>query len=220
MFEDLILPVRCDHDNACVLVERLKSRGVIIGTDEAGRGALAGPVTAAAVYLTQEQEDTLISMGLKDSKRISPHGREKLFSAMNDLRVMWRVSMCSPEIIDKDNVLNASLHAMSCAVSGVARSTGGAECVIVDGNQRITELNLPQWVLVKADDLIPCVSAASVIAKVIRDRLMVILSGKYPGYELDVNKGYPTRKHMDSVRRLGLSPIHRRTFCRKIMNRR
>ena len=218
MFDDLFLPMRCEHDDALALFGELKTRGLIIGTDEAGRGALAGPVVAAAVYLTDSQEESLISMGLRDSKRISPNGREKLFAAMNESGVMWRAYMGDNLRVDRDNVLNAALWAMGKSVARVAHKLTGNIACVVDGNERIPELDMKQWVLIRADDLIPCVSAASIVAKVIRDRLMVIYSRRYPGYELERNKGYPTQRHINALRGLGLSEIHRRTFCRKIMN--
>ena len=218
MFDDLILPMRCERDDAISLFGELKTRGLIIGTDEAGRGSLAGPVVAAAVYLTDEQEESLTAMGLKDSKRVSPNGREKLFSAMNEAGVIWRAYMADNFQVDRDNVLNAALWAMGEAVTRVARNLTGNIACVVDGNERIPELDIKQWVLIRADDLIPCVSAASVVAKVIRDRLMAILSERYPGYELERNKGYPTQRHINALRGLGLSEIHRKTFCRKIMN--
>ena len=218
MFDDLILPMRCGHDDALALFGELKTRGLVIGTDEAGRGSLAGPVVAAAVYLTDEQEEALTEMGLKDSKRISPKGREKLFSAMNEAGVLWRAYMADNLRVDRDNVLNASLWAMGEAVTRVARKLSGNIACVVDGNERITELDIPQWVLIRGDDLIPCVSAASVVAKVIRDRLMIIFSERYPGYSLESNKGYPTQRHINALRGIGLSEIHRKTFCRKIMN--
>ena len=218
MFDDLILPMRCEHDDALALFRRLKSRGLIIGTDEAGRGSLAGPVVAAAVYLTDEQEESLIAMGLKDSKRVSHNGREKLFAAMNEAGVLWRAYMADNFRVDRDNVLKASLWAMGESVSRVARKLSGKIACVVDGNERITEIDIPQWVLIRADDLIPCVSAASIVAKVLRDRLMVIYSERYPGYELERNKGYPTERHINALRGIGLSEIHRKTFCRRIMN--
>lgn len=216
--DDLILPPRCEHDEAIYFLRRLRERGVIIGTDEAGRGALAGPVVASAVYLTQEQEEELVAMGLRDSKRVTPMRREKLFEAMKDMGVIYRASMVSSQDIDAENVLNASLRAMRESVSKAAELTGGVECVVVDGDERINGLDIPQWVLVKADDLIPCVSAASIVAKVLRDRLMVILAKRYPNYGLETNKGYPTPHHIETVRRNGLSRIHRKTFCRKILS--
>ena len=218
MFDDLILPMRCGHDEAAALFGELKTRGLVIGTDEAGRGSLAGPVVAAAVYLTDEQEEALTEMGLKDSKRISPKGREKLFSAMNEAGVLWRAYMADNLRVDRDNVLNASLWAMGEAVTRVARKLSGNIACVVDGNERITGLDIPQWVLIRGDDLIPCVSAASIVAKVIRDRLMIIFSERYPGYSLESNKGYPTQRHINALRGIGLSEIHRKTFCRKIMN--
>ena len=218
LFDDLILPMRCEHDDALALFRRLKSRGLIIGTDEAGRGSLAGPVVAAAVYLTDEQEESLIAMGLKDSKRVSHNGREKLFAAMNEAGVLWRAYMADNFRIDRDNVLKASLWAMGESVSRVAQKLSGKIACVVDGNERITEIDIPQWVLIRADDLIPCVSAASIVAKVLRDRLMVIYSERYPGYELERNKGYPTERHINALRGIGLSEIHRKTFCRRIMN--
>ncbi len=210
--------MRCEHDDALALFRRLKSRGLIIGTDEAGRGSLAGPVVAAAVYLTDEQEESLIAMGLKDSKRVSHNGREKLFAAMNEAGVLWRAYMADNFRVDRDNVLKASLWAMGESVSRVARKLSGKIACVVDGNERITEIDIPQWVLIRADDLIPCVSAASIVAKVLRDRLMVIYSERYPGYELERNKGYPTERHINALRGIGLSEIHRKTFCRRIMN--
>ena len=218
MFDDLFLPMRCEHDDALALFGELKTRGLIIGTDEAGRGALAGPVVAAAVYLTDSQEESLTAMGLRDSKRISPNVREKLFAAMNESGVMWRAYMGDVQRVDRDNVLNAALWAMGKSVTRVVKNLTGNIACVVDGNERIPELEIKQWVLIRADDLIPCVSAASVVAKVIRDRLMAILSERYPGYELERNKGYPTQRHINALRGLGLSEIHRKTFCRKIMN--
>ena len=218
MFDDLFLPMRCEHDDALALFGELKTRGLIIGTDEAGRGALAGPVVAAAVYLTDSQEESLTAMGLRDSKRISPNVREKLFAAMNESGVMWRAYMGDVQRVDRDNVLNAALWTMGKSVARVANKLTGNIACVVDGNERIPELDIKQWVLIRADDLIPCVSAASVVAKVIRDRLMAILSERYPGYELERNKGYPTQRHINALRGLGLSEIHRKTFCRKIMN--
>ena len=218
MFDDLIPPMRCERNEALEILGKLKKRWKIIGTDEAGRGALAGPVSAAAVYLTDEQEEALNAMGLRDSKRISPNGREKLFSAMKELGVMWRVRMVDSKMIDSENVLNASLQAMGEAVTRLERNLTGKIGCVVDGNERIPDIDMEQWVLIRGDDLIPCVSAASVVAKVLRDRLMTIYSKKYPGYDLERNKGYPTQRHINAVRGLGLSEIHRRTFCRRIMN--
>ena len=220
MTDDLILTPRVEsHEEADELLKRLRERGIITGTDEAGRGALAGPVISAAVYLTDEQEHELLSMKLRDSKLMTPLRREKLFSAMNDMRVMWRAYSGSPEMIDRDNVLRASLWTMKkCAENLVRVLDREPSCVIVDGNERIPGMKYPQWVLIKADMFIPSVSAASVIAKVIRDRLMVKLDEKYPGDNFRQNKGYPTKQHMEAIREMGITEIHRKTFCLKILH--
>ena len=218
MTDDLILPPRCEKDEARYFLGKLRERGIVIGTDEAGRGALAGPVVAAAAYLTQDQEEKLCEMGLRDSKRVTLRGREKLFEAMKEMKVIYHASMVGAKDIDAENVLNASLRAMRESVIKATKLTGAAECVVVDGDTRINDLNIPQWVLIKADDLIPCVSAASIVAKVLRDKLMTLLAKRYPNYGLETNKGYPTPHHMKAIRRFGLSDIHRETFCRKILS--
>lgn len=221
LFEDLILPMRATHDDALYLLHELDKRGNVIGTDEAGRGALAGPVVAAAVYLTHEQEQILTAMKLRDSKRITPLGREKLFTAMQDIGVLWCAASGGVKRIDSDNILNASLWTMGQSVSRLAKRMKVAPaCVVVDGTERIPEIDIPQWVLIRADDLIPSVSAASVVAKVIRDRLMANYGLMYPIYDFGQNKGYPTAWHIDRLRTFGMSILHRRTFCRKILQER
>lgn len=218
--DDLILSPRVEsHEEAEALLNRLRERKgqIIIGTDEAGRGALAGPVVAAAVYLTPEQEHELLSMKLRDSKLMSPSNRERLFSAMNEMCVKWRAYSGSVERIDRDNVLKASLWTMGRCVENLVSILEEPSCVIVDGNERIPDIKFPQWVLIKADIFIPSVSAASVIAKVIRDRLMMNLDVNYPAYNFKQNKGYPTPQHMEMIRHTGLSEIHRKSFCRKIL---
>ena len=221
LFDDIILPPRCDIHDAREYLQELCRNGAVIGTDEAGRGALAGPVVAAAAVLTDRQEEELAGLGLRDSKRVTHGKREKIFEAMKKLGVKWRAYMVSEKIIDRDNILNASLRAMGVSVKKLAGKTeGGISCVVVDGTEEIPGLGLPQWVLVRAYDLIPCVSAASIAAKVIRDRLMVILSGRYPEYGFAQNKGYPTARHIEAVKRLGISSAHRMTFCRKFLQER
>ena len=223
MCDDLILPSRAEREEALYFLGELRETGFSpIGTDEAGRGALAGPVIAAAVYLTVEQENKLLSMGLKDSKRVTYLGREKIFKAMNDMGVLWCADSGGIERIDRDNILNASLWAMGQSVTRLDEIMEEMEispsCVIVDGIERIPDINIPQWVLVGADNLIPSVSAASIIAKVIRDRIMINADGKYPDYNFEKNKGYPTAYHIDILKKLGMTDIHRRTFCRKILH--
>lgn len=222
LFNDLILNTRADINEARECLMELKAQGIVIGTDEAGRGALAGPVVAAAVYLTQEQEDELLTHKLRDSKRLTQNSREKIFAFMNEIGVKWSAYPAGIDLIERKNVLRASLFAMGKSVMNLVKKIARPpECVIVDGNERIDNLLFQQWTLIKADDLIPVVSAASIVAKVIRDRLMQNFDEKYPGYNFTRNKGYPTQQHIDIIKIRGICDIHRESFCRKfLLNRR
>lgn len=195
----------------------LRDKGMtVIGADEAGRGPLAGPVVAAAAVLTDEQEQRLLAMGLRDSKKMTAASRERVFAAMNELGVLWRAQAAGPDRIERDNILRASLWAMGRSVEKLRASAGDEPlCVVADGTFTI-ETDLPQCALVKADAKIAAVSAASVAAKVLRDRIMTRLDALFPGYGFASNKGYPTKTHREAVGRLGLSPVHRRLFCRKL----
>lgn len=218
MFDDLSLPMKCEADEIHEKLARIKSLGYVIGTDEAGRGSLAGPVVAAAAVLSREQEEKLLAMKLRDSKLISPQGREKIFEKIQALGVTWCVCQGSPKSIDEKNILRASLLAMSsCVKKLAAKLDSEPACVIVDGNQRIPELKLNQWILIRADRFIPVVSAASIIAKVVRDRLMKNYASQYPAYDFAKNKGYPTKAHIDAVKNFGISEIHRKSFCKKFV---
>ena len=218
LFNDLILPSKCSPDEAHEKLQKLKSLGYVIGTDEAGRGCLAGPVVAAAVILNEEQEEELLKIKLRDSKLISPNSREKIFSKIQEMGVLWRVSQGSPDLIDKQNILRASLITMSDCVKKLTRKINKSPaCIVVDGNQKIPEINFDQWILIKADKLIPVVSAASIVAKVLRDRLMKIYAEKYPVYDFAKNKGYPTKFHVDAVKKFGITEIHRKSFCKKFL---
>lgn len=218
MFKDLIFTPRADSEEAKELLQALRKRSTVIGTDEAGRGALAGPVIAAAVCLTQEQEEKLLALKLRDSKKLTPAGREKIFAAVKELGIPWEISSGDIERIDRDNILQASLWTMKqCVHKLSAKLEAEPVCVVVDGTEKIPGLEIPQWTLIQADNLIPVVSAASIIAKVIRDKLMTELDNKYPGYDLAKNKGYPTQVHIDAVKQKGMSEIHIVTFCRKFV---
>lgn len=189
--------------------------GAMVGTDEAGRGPLAGPVVAAAVSLTPGQEEALASLGLRDSKKLTPARRERLFAAMGELGVAWRAQAAGVERIDRDNIARASLWAMGQSVVRLRPFLPrDPECVVVDGILSIPGLPFPQCLLVAADALVPAVSAASVVAKVLRDRAMTALDRLWPGYGFARHKGYPTAAHREAVARHGLSPVHRRSFCR------
>jgi ribonuclease HII len=179
------------------------------GTDEAGRGPLAGPVVGAAVILTEDQMKHLLRSGLKDSKKLSETAREKIFTIINDIGVIWRARSASRERIDSMNILMASLWVMKESIMALPCEI---DHVIVDGNRTIHGLSMRQYTIVKADALIPEVMAASVIAKVIRDRTMKHLDVIYPQYGFAKHKGYPTSEHRAAIAKYGPSPIHRLSF--------
>lgn len=177
---------------------------LIAGIDEAGRGPLAGPVMAAAVILDPFRPIT----GLDDSKRLNPSRRAALEPVIQASALAWSVASASPAEIDALNILQATLLAMERAVQGLAFTPILA---LVDGN-RCPRLACPAQAIVGGDATVPAISAASILAKVARDRVMAHLDGLYPGYGLAVHKGYPTAAHLEALRHLGPSPIHRRSF--------
>ena len=182
---------------------------VIAGTDEAGRGPLAGPVVAAAVILTREQRSVLCACGLCDSKKLTEKSREKLFEKICELGVVWRAQAATPYRIDKTNILAASLW---CMRRSVEQLPVWPDLTLVDGNQRIPGLLSEQKCIVKGDDIVPAISAASVVAKVLRDRIMITFDAIYPEYNFAKHKGYPSALHREILQRKGPSPIHRLSF--------
>lgn len=183
---------------------------VVAGTDEAGRGPLAGPVYAAAVILPQG----LLIDGLNDSKKITEKKREKLFDIICQEAISYGIAYATPEEIDEYNILNASQLAMRRAV---AMLTPTPDLVLVDGNIA-REFPMDAKPIVKGDALSMSIAAASILAKVSRDRVMAELAKEYPQYQLEKHKGYPTPLHMSLVREFGPSPIHRKTFL-KFLNK-
>jgi len=177
----------------------------VAGVDEVGRGPLAGPVVTAAVIL---DPDKPIS-GLADSKVLSEKKREALFDEIKTKAKAWAIGRAEVEEIDNINILQATMLAMQRAVAGLALQPGH---VLVDGN-RCPDLLCTSEAIVKGDGKIPAISAASIIAKVTRDREMVLLDAEYPGYGLAGHKGYPTKAHMAALNDLGVTPIHRRSFA-------
>ena len=177
---------------------------MIAGVDEAGRGPLAGPVVAAAVILPR---DGAIE-GLDDSKRLSPERRRQLESVIRERALRWHVSLATVAEIDRLNILQATLLAMRRAVEGLGVSP---EMVLVDGN-RDPGLGLPTRTVVGGDRLHAEISAASILAKEYRDRAMRRLAGDHPEYGFDRHKGYPTRMHLEALRRHGPCAHHRRSF--------
>jgi ribonuclease HII len=187
-----------------ISLDELRALHLIAGVDEAGRGPLAGPVIAAAVILDINNPIE----GLTDSKKLSEKRRESVAKDIKEKALAWSVGRAEVEEIDAINILQASLLAMQRAVANL--SIKPME-VMVDGN-RCPRLECPVKAIVKGDLLIPVIGAASIIAKVTRDHEMMQLHKLYPGYGLDGHKGYPTKKHLQALEQLGVSPIHRRTF--------
>jgi ribonuclease HII len=178
--------------------------GLLAGVDEAGRGPLAGPVVAAAVIL----DDRNPISGLDDSKRLTARRREQLFDAIRAKALCVSVAQASVEEIDRFNILQATLLAMRRAVDGLRLKPVK---VLVDGN-RLPPLTVLAEALVGGDRLIPAISAASILAKVTRDRLMVQLDADHPEYGFAKHKGYGTIEHLAALQRCGASPHHRHSF--------
>lgn len=178
--------------------------GLLAGVDEVGRGPLAGPVVAAAVIL---DTDNPIE-GLADSKKLTEKRRELLFPLIKERALAWCIARASEAEIDQLNILQASLLAMRRAVMGLSQKPDG---VLVDGN-RCPELPYPSEAVIKGDSLVPAISAASILAKVVRDNEMVAFEKNYPGYGFAAHKGYPTAQHIQALKKLGITPIHRRSF--------
>lgn len=184
----------------------------MIGVDEAGRGSLAGPVVVAAVILDPEFPID----GLDDSKKLSPERRDALFGLIFNNR--HKVVAVSVDVIERVNILGATMNAMRFAVGSFADQLKDGAVVVVDGNIKIPEIPEDKQVaIVKADAKSACVAAASILAKVSRDRIMGAESDKYPGYGLEKNKGYGSPEHIEAIRSLGMCPIHRPSFCRKFL---
>lgn len=177
----------------------------IAGVDEAGRGALAGPVVAAAVILPSDFNEP----ELRESKQLTPSQRIKLQEQIQEHAIAWSADFLLPQYIDSMNILRASLEAMRRAVEKLAEKP---ELVVVDGKFLIPQLDFPQQAIVRADQKVRAVAAASVLAKTYRDRIMLQLHEEYPLYGWASNKGYPTRFHRQSIRDHGPSPHHRLSF--------
>lgn len=184
---------------------KTKSVKYVAGVDEVGRGPLAGDVVAAAVVLDPNNPIE----GLNDSKKLSEKRREILFELIIEKAAFWSIARASVAEIDEFNILQASLLAMKRAVDGLSCRP---DYVMVDGNK------LPNWdyaseAVIQGDGLIAQISAASILAKVTRDRELVALDRQYPGYGLAKHKGYPTKLHIEALERIGPSVIHRRSFA-------
>ena len=190
---------------------RAKGYKLIAGVDEAGRGPLAGPVFAAAVILPEG----CIIEGIDDSKKLSEKKREQLFDEICEKAIAYSIQSIDEKTIDKVNILNAVFLAMNNAVDNLSPSP---DYVIVDGNI-IKGMTLPHETVIKGDANSISIAAASILAKVSRDRLIKELSDKYPEYNLAKHKGYGTKEHIEAIKKYGPSEIHRLSFLTKILNK-
>lgn len=186
-----------------------KELGLVCGVDEAGRGPLAGPVCAAAVVLPPDWEP----VGLNDSKKLTPARREALYDEITARAVAWSVAYGSLEEIEELNILRATFLAMNRAVAALSLKPDFA---LVDGN-RDPGLGIPTRCEIKGDGRYACIAAASVLAKVSRDRLMEEADALYPEYGFSQHKGYGTKAHYEAIAKYGLSPIHRPSFLKKVL---
>ena len=180
---------------------------LICGVDEAGRGPLAGPVCAAAVILPEH----LQIPGLNDSKKLTDKKRRELFPVIQEQAVAYGIGLASEQEIDEINILQATFLAMRRALDQL---TVRPEIALIDGN-RETDFGLPVKTVVKGDSLSANIAAASILAKVTRDNLMMELAQQYPEYGFEIHKGYGTKAHYEALRTYGPCPIHRKTFLKK-----
>ena len=177
----------------------------IAGVDEVGRGPLAGDVVTSAVILDPSNPVE----GLRDSKKLSESRRDELAIIIREKAIAWSIARASVAEIDELNILQASLLAMKRAVEALTPQPG---YVLVDGN-RLPQWSYPSEPVVKGDDRVPAIAAASILAKVQRDNELVALEQQYPGYGFAAHKGYPTAAHLHALQSLGVTPVHRRSYA-------
>lgn len=189
---------------------RNKGYKYICGVDEAGRGPLAGPVCAAAVILPP---DTIIE-GVNDSKKLSEKKREELFDVVTGTALSYCIAFGSVEEIEEHNILATTMNTMKRAVEGLSMT---ADFAMIDGN-KLPPLDIPCEYIIKGDANSMSIAAASILAKVSRDRLMLEYANKYPQYGFEKHKGYGTKAHTDAILLYGPSPIHRMSFLKKLLN--
>ena len=181
---------------------------LICGVDEAGRGPLAGPVCAAAVILPQKTEIP----GLDDSKKLTEKKREQLFPLIQEKAISWNVAFASVEEIEERNILRATFLAMNRAISGLELQT---DLALIDGNQN-REIEMPSRCVIHGDARCASIAAASILAKVSRDHLMLELAEQFPQYSFERHKGYGTKVHYEALRKYGPSPVHRLSFLKNL----
>ena len=183
--------------------------GVLCGVDEAGRGPLCGPVCCAAVILNPEDP----IQGVTDSKKLSEKRREELYDQIIQRALAWHVEFVSPQEIDEKNILWATMAGMARAVSALETRPA---LVLIDGNRCPPGLEMPSRAVVKGDATSASIAAASILAKVSRDRYMCELDARYPQYQLAKHKGYPTALHYQLIQQYGIQPFYRRSFLKKL----
>lgn len=181
---------------------------VVCGADEAGAGPLAGPVFAAAVILPEHFDLPY----LNDSKKVTPKRREVLYDQIREQAVAYAIASVDEKEIDEINILNARMKAMDLAIHQLEPVP---EFVLIDGN-RNTGIHIPNRMVVKGDSLSASIAAASILAKVARDRFMLEMAERYPEYHFEQHKGYGTKLHYEMLRKYGPCPIHRRTFLKNL----
>ena len=181
----------------------------ICGIDEAGRGPLCGPVVAAAVILKRDDHIE----GVNDSKKLSEKKRELLYEEIKKRAVAYSVGIVDEKQIDEINILEATRLAMKKAVEGLSVK---AEYALVDAEKKVP-IDIPYTPIIKGDQLSESIAAASIIAKVTRDRMIIEMDKKYPEYNFKKNKGYGTREHIEAIKKHGMCDIHRKTFCKKFV---
>ena len=181
----------------------------ICGIDEAGRGPLCGPVVAAAVILKKDDHIE----GVNDSKKLSEKKRESLFETIKERAVAWSVGIVDEETIDNINILEATRLAMKKAVEGLKQKP---EYALVDAEKKVP-IDVPYSPIIKGDALSESIAAASIIAKVTRDHMIIELDKEYPEYGFAKNKGYGTKEHTEAIKKYGLCKAHRKSFCKKFI---
>ena len=183
--------------------------GVLCGVDEAGRGPLCGPVCCAAVILNPEDP----IQGVTDSKKLSEKRREEMYEQITQRALAWHVEFVSPQEIDEKNILWATMAGMARAVNALETRPA---LVLIDGNRCPPGLEMPSRAVVKGDATSASIAAASILAKVSRDRYMCELDAQYPQYQLAKHKGYPTALHYQLIQQYGIQPFYRRSFLKKL----
>lgn len=191
------------------LMRELGGEGIVLGLDEVGRGSVAGPVTVCAVALPDDPK----VWGVNDSKQLTPRRREELAAKIREVATAIGICHIPPARIDEVGMARALREAM---LGAIAEAAVEPDCVLIDGNP--LHIHPKEKTLVKGDARVACIAAASIVAKVTRDELMVELGEQYPGYHLAESKGYASPEHIAAIRERGLTPIHRASFCQNFLS--